>query len=170
MDPILVTSRLLLREMSRDDLDFVAAMLADPDVMRFYPKSYSREEAAAWIDRQVDRYARHGHGLWLVVDRDGGEPIGQVGLTLQRVEGEEVPEVGYLIHRPFWRRGFATEAAVATRDHAFQSLGRSRVSSLIRPENVPSQGVARKMGMEPVGRTVIHGGFEHLVFSVERTG
>jgi RimJ/RimL family protein N-acetyltransferase len=170
MDPILVTSRLLLREMSRDDLDFVAAMLADPDVMRFYPRPYSREEAAAWVDRQRDRYARHGHGLWLAVDRVGGEPIGQVGLILQRVEGVEMPEVGYLIHRPFWRRGFATEAAVATRDHAFRSLGRSRVSSLIRPENLPSQGVARKMGMEPEGRTVIHGGFEHLVFSVERTG
>jgi RimJ/RimL family protein N-acetyltransferase len=168
MNPILVTPRLLLRAMSMDDLDFVASMLADPDVMRYYPKLHSREEAEAWVRRQVDRYARYGHGLWLVLDRVDGQPVGQVGLTLQAVEGVEMPEIGYLIHRPFWRRGFATEAATATREHAFNDLGKSRVISLIRPENVPSQGVARKLGMESDGRTVIHGGFEHLVFGVER--
>jgi ribosomal-protein-alanine N-acetyltransferase len=168
MNPILVTPRLLLRAMSMDDLEFVASMLADPDVMRYYPKLLSRAEAEAWVGRQLDRYARHGHGLWLVVDRADGQPVGQVGLILQRVESVELLEIGYLIHRPFWRRGIATEAATATRDHAFNDLGKSRVFSLIRPENLPSQGVARKLGMVSEGRTVIHGGFEHLVFSVER--
>lgn len=169
MRPILETSRLALREMSLDDLDFVAPMLADPGVMRFYPRPCSRAEAEAWVRRQAERYARHGHGLWLVLDKVTGEPLGQVGLILQRVEGVEEPEVGYLIHRPFWRRGFATEAAAATRDHAFEAMGKTRVISLIRPENVPSQGVARKLGMEPDGRLVMHGGYAHLVFSVERT-
>ena len=60
------TDRLLLREMSPADLDFVAAMLADSQVMRFFPQRYSREESARWIERQVDRYRRDGHGLWLV--------------------------------------------------------------------------------------------------------
>ncbi len=170
MNPILVTPRLALREMSPDDLDFVAAMLADPEVMRFYPKCYSREEAEGWVRRQLDRYARYGHGLWLVLDRRLGQPVGQVGLTVQTVEGVEEPEIGYLIHRPFWRRGFATEAATATRDHAFTALGKPRVISLIRPENLPSQGVARKLRMEPGGRMVMHGGFPHLVFSISRTG
>src|SRR3954462_1166044 len=109
MYPILVTPRLALREVTLDDLDFVAAMLADPEVMRFYPRRYSREEAEGWIRREVDRYARWGHGRWLVLDRSTGQPVGQVGLTLQAVEGVEEPEVGYLIHRPFWRQGLATE-------------------------------------------------------------
>src|SRR5262245_20357533 len=104
----LETPRLVLREMSLGDLDFVAAMLADPEVMRFYPKCYSRDEAEAWVRRQLDRYARYGHGLWLVLDRAAGEPVGQVGLTIQMVDGAEEPEIGYLIHRPFWRRGLAT--------------------------------------------------------------
>ena len=163
--PILTTSRLTLREMSVGDLDFVATMLADPEVMRFYPKCYSRAEAEMWVRRQLERYIRHGHGLWLVLQTKSGEPVGQVGLTVQEVDGVEEPEVGYLIHRPFWRQGFASEAALATRDYAFHTLKKPRVISLIRPENVPSRGVAAKMGMAIEKRTM-RAGFEHLVFAV----
>jgi RimJ/RimL family protein N-acetyltransferase len=166
MQTIFETARLLLREMSFADLDFVAAMLADPEVMRYYPKCYSREEAEGWIQRNLDRYARYGFGRWMVLDRASGEPRGQVGLTMQDVEGVEEPEVGYLIHRPFWRQGLATEAATATRDYAFTQLGKPYVISLIRPENVPSQGVALKLGMKLRPNSVQHGGFEHLVFSI----
>jgi ribosomal-protein-alanine N-acetyltransferase len=164
---ILETERLILREMSLEDLDFVAEMLAHPEVMRFYPKCYSRDESAQWVERQMDRYLRDGHGLWLALDRVSGEPMGQIGLTLQQVAGVAMPEVGYLVHRPYWRRGLASEAAAATRDHAFQHLGVERVISLIRPENLPSQGVARRIGMRPEGRT-LHAGLEHVVFAVWR--
>jgi RimJ/RimL family protein N-acetyltransferase len=164
---IFETERLLAREMSIGDLDFIASLLADPDVMRYYPKRYSRAEAQGWIERQLVRYESHGHGFWLIEDRTTGAPVGQVGLLLQRVEDGEEPEVGYLVHRPFWRQGYATEAALATRDLAFGDLGLSRVISLIRPENVPSQGVARKLGMRPECRTTF-AGLEHWLFSVSR--
>jgi ribosomal-protein-alanine N-acetyltransferase len=168
-EPILETPRLSLREMTRDDLDFVAAMLADPEVTRYYPRCYDRIEAAAWIDRQVERYRAHGRGLWLVVDRGSGEPVGQVGLIPPRLADVPEDEIGYLIHRPYWRRGLASEAAAGVRDYAFVTLGRSRVVSLIRPENVPSQGVALRIGMvrEP-GRLVEQVGFAHWVFAIDR--
>jgi RimJ/RimL family protein N-acetyltransferase len=162
------TPRLAFRPLSPDDLPFAAAMLGDPDVMRYYPRCYSTEEARAWLARQAERYARDGHGLWLVSAREGGEPVGQVGLLMQQVDGAAELEVGYLIHRPFWRRGYATEAARACRDHAFVALGRRRVISLIRPENLPSQGVARKMGMTPEKRTTF-AGLDHFVFAVSRS-
>ena len=108
MNPILQTPRLLLCEMSPEDLDFVAAMLAHPEVMRFYPNCYAREGARAWIERQIERYARDGHGLWLVTRRATQQPVGQVGLTIQQVGDIEEPEIGYHIHRPFRRQGFAT--------------------------------------------------------------
>ena len=167
MPPVLETSRLALREMTLDDLDFVAALLAHPEVMRFYPQVYPRDEAQAWIERQIGRYARNGHGLWLVEDRATGEPVGQVGLVMQPVDGVEEPEIGYLIHRPFWRRGFATEAALGVRDWAFGTLGLARVISLIRPENLPSQGVARKLGMTPGTHVQFHG-LEHVAFAVRK--
>jgi RimJ/RimL family protein N-acetyltransferase len=168
MKQILETPRLVLREMSLADMDFVAAMLADPQVMRFYPKCYTREESETWVRRSLDRYARHDHGLWLVLDRAAGQPVGQVGLVVQNLQGVEEKEVGYLIHRPFWRRGFATEAALACRDYAFAALAVERLIALVRPENVPSQGVARKLGMTPAPGTVWYGQFEHLVFSLSR--
>ena len=165
---ILETPRLILREMSLDDLDFVAAMLADPEVMRYYPKCYSRGESQTWVERQIRRYERHGHGLWLVLEKATGRPVGQVGLLIQQIHGVEDKEVAYLIHRPFWRRGFATEAARACRDFAFDVLGRKRLFALIRPENAPSQGVAVKLGLQPEPDRVQHSGFEHIVFAISQ--
>jgi RimJ/RimL family protein N-acetyltransferase len=166
---ILETSRLMLRELMAGDLDFVAAMLAHPEVMRYYPKCYSRAEAGDWLQRQLDRYASHGYGLWLVRDKLTGEPLGQVGLIPPRaIIGADETEIGYLIHRPFWRRGFASEGAAACRDYAFDVLDRPRVISLIRPENLPSQGVARKIGLTAEDFRIDHAGFEHMVFAMKR--
>jgi RimJ/RimL family protein N-acetyltransferase len=167
MRVILETERLALREMTEDDLDFVAEMLADPDVMRHYPQTYDRSGAADWLARQRRRYVRDGHGLWLVVDRASGEPRGQVGLTLQAVHGVLEPELGYLVHRPYWRQGIAAEAAAGVRDWAFAALAPApaRLVSLIRPANLASQAVARRIGMREAGRAP-HAGLEHLVFAL----
>ncbi len=163
---VIETPRLGLREMSMADLGFVSEMLADPEVMRYYPAPLSRSEAQVWLERQMRRYREDGHGLWLVECRSSGEPLGQVGLAMQEVEGVREPEVVYLVHRPFWRRGVATEAATATRDYAFGRLGVGRVISLIRPQNLPSQGVARKLGMR-LEREAVFKGRRHLVFALE---
>jgi RimJ/RimL family protein N-acetyltransferase len=164
---ILETARLRLREISRADLDFVAAMLGDPEVMRHYEKPLSREEAESWIARQTARYARDGHGLWLVEERSTGAPVGTIGLVMQSVDGVAEAEVAYLVHRPYWQRGFAIEAALAVRDHAFGALGKARVISLIRPANLASQAVARRLGMALIS-TTLREGLEHLVFAVDR--
>jgi RimJ/RimL family protein N-acetyltransferase len=164
---ILHTARLALREMTPDDLDFVASMLADPEVMRFYPGTFDRAGASEWLERQRTRYTRDGHALWLVSEKASGLPVGQVGLVMQTIDGAPVPEIGYLVHRPHWGRGYASEAALGTRAHAFGPLGYPRVISLIRPENTPSQGVARKLGMTIRGRTW-HAGFETDVWGIER--
>jgi RimJ/RimL family protein N-acetyltransferase len=163
----LETPRLLLRTLEPDDLDFVALMLADPMVMRFYPRRYDRDEAVMWIDRQQARYARDGHGLWLAEERTSGEPVGQVGLVMQSVDGEELPEIGYLLHHRWWKRGLATEAACAVRDWAFGERGYPRLISLIRPVNSPSRRVAERVGMVRWKETV-HAGLPHDVFSITR--
>lgn len=104
---------------------------------------------------------------WHVADRASGAPIGQVGLLLQVVEGEPFPGIAYLLHHPFWGRGYATEAAIPLRDWAFTARGYSRVISLIRPENAPSRQVAGGVGMW-WWRGVLHAGLPHDVFSVAR--
>jgi RimJ/RimL family protein N-acetyltransferase len=172
MKTILETPRLKVRELVQGDLEFLAEMLNDAEVMRYYPKRLSRELSGEWIARQMERYASDGYGLWLAVNKATGDPVGQVGLVRQSVNGADECEVGYLIHRPFWRERFATEGGLGCRDYAFGTLRLPRVISLVRPENTVSQGVARNLGMEIVGRAP-HGGYEHLLFSVAnqaRTG
>ena len=161
---VLATARLVLRELTEGDLDFVASMLGDTEVMRHYPKPLSREEAAAWIARQRARYAADGHGLWLVEEKATGVPVGQVGLLRQIVEGAAEPEIGYLLHRPFWGRGFATEAAAGVRDDARTVRGLTRLVSLIRPANLPSQEVARRIGMTAEREVEFHG-LPHVLFA-----
>jgi [ribosomal protein S5]-alanine N-acetyltransferase len=167
MKTVLETDRLLLREMSHDDLDVIAATLADPDVMRFWPRPYTREEAVRWIERWVREYAEHGCGYWLMIERGTGQPVGQAGVVMLTIDGEQAPSLGYIVDKPFWNRGYATEAASACLEWA---LARWPVAiTPVRPENVPSLRVAEKLGMDEVRRTIYgSGGFEHILFSARR--
>jgi [ribosomal protein S5]-alanine N-acetyltransferase len=162
---ILQTARLILRELDLADLDFVAAMLAYPEVMRFWPRCYTRAEAEDWIARQQVRYARDGFGYWLVVEQATGQPIGQAGLLALEVDSRAETALGYILHRPFWSQGFATEAAVACLDYAFTTLGLARVIAPIRPENAPSRAVAARLGLRP-GPATFYAGFTHLIFAI----
>lgn len=164
---IVETKRLRLREMELGDLDFIATMLADAEVMRHYPSTYSRAEARGWIERQRTRYAKDGHGLWLAISRESGQPVGQMGLLLQEVEGTFEHEIGYLLHKPFWHQGLATEAALGIRRYGFATPGRRQLISLIRPANAPSQAVARRVGMT-LEKEVTFRDLIHLVYSIRR--
>jgi [ribosomal protein S5]-alanine N-acetyltransferase len=162
----LETARTFMREILGNDFDFLLRLMSDPQVMRYYPRPYGEKDVRDFINRMRTRYREDGCGLWLLVDRERGEPLGRVGLLRQNVNGVDEFEVGYMLHPMFWRRGLATEAALAVRDYAFTERKLPRVVSLIRAENVPSQGVAKKLGMEIVG-TSEQMGLPHQVFAVE---
>ena len=143
------TDRLILREMTGEDLRDLAEMLLDPEVMYAYEHAFSEREVWAWLERQQTRYRRDGFGLWALELRESGEMVGQAGLTWQPCEGETVLEIGYLLKRKHWHRGYAREAAAGCRDYAFTRLGAHRVHSIIKADNTPSIRVARAIGMEP---------------------
>ncbi len=111
--------------MSLDDLEFMAAMMSDPWVMRFYPKRLNRDEAVASVRKTLDRYERYGYGPWLVREKSAGRPVGRVGLLPQFVNGVAEIEVGWMIHRPYQLCGFASEAGRACASYAFRHLPRS---------------------------------------------
>ncbi|WP_369404806.1 GNAT family N-acetyltransferase [Piscibacillus salipiscarius] len=69
-------------------------------------------------------------------------------MTMQEIDGETVPEIGYHIHKDYWNKGYASEAALACKQYAFNKLGYDRVYSYTTLNNVPSQKVAEKIGME----------------------
>jgi ribosomal-protein-alanine N-acetyltransferase len=164
----LTTERLLLRRQTLDDLDALHAVLGDAQTMSFYPRPFTRQEVAErWIERNLRHYEERGYGMWALVLKGSDEVIGQCGPWPQTVEGRNEIELGWHVNRRLWRRGYASEAAAAARDHAFGPLGIARLISLVRPENVASAGVARKIGMT-VDRQITYAGLPHFVFSVAR--
>ena len=144
---ILETERLLLREMTQDDLPALQGILQDEETMYAYNGAFDEAETQAWLDRQLSRYAQFGFGLWAVVLKESGGMIGQCGLTMQLWRGDEVLEVGYLFNRAFWHHGYATEAARGCMEYAFDRLGAREVCSIIRETNLPSRRVAERNGM-----------------------
>ena len=121
MKKILETERLYLREMSMDDFDALYAVLSDREIMQHYPYIFDEERVRGWIERNMNRYKDNGFGLWAVCLKETGEMIGDCGLTLQNIEGEMLPEIGYHIRRDQQRKGYAKEAAAAVRDWAFKN-------------------------------------------------
>lgn len=165
------TARLRLREMTDHDLPALRGILQDEQTMAAYNGAFDEAMTRDWLQRMIDRYRSDGFGLWAVELRATGQMIGQCGLTRQHILDEDVIEVGYLFNRAHWGQGYATEAARACRNHAFERLGVDRVWAQVRDTNIASMNVAIRLGMTVRGR------FEkqyrgiampHLAFALDR--
>ena len=167
---IIETNRLSLREMRQTDYPALCKILQDTDVMYAYEGAFNEKEVQEWIDKQICRYKGTGLGLWAVILNETDEMIGQCGLTMQDYRNNQVLEVGYLFQKTFWHYGYATEAAIACRDYAFDKLGVDEVFSIIRDNNIASQNVAKRIGMTIKDRFMKHyRGIDmpHYLFSVK---
>jgi len=157
MTAILETRRLRLREFRPDDLDELATMVADEEQMRFYPGPRGREEAWAWIGRNVALYEEVGFGFWLIESRQTSEFLGYCGIRPLVLEAIAATEIGWHTKKTSWNRGIATEAAVGARDLAFNRFAQRRLVALIRPDHLASRRVAEKIGMREGAATVVDG-------------
>jgi RimJ/RimL family protein N-acetyltransferase len=162
VDP-LQTDRLLLRQLTHDDVDELLEVLGDPEAMRHYPRPKTREETVAWINWGIGLYPE-GLGLHAVVLRSTGEFIGDCGLTYQDVEGATEVEIGYHLKQRHWGHGYATEAALAWQAYARDTLGLDRLVAIVGPDNLPSQQVAIRMGMS-LEREFLKKGAAMLLYS-----
>ena len=146
-DIILETERLYLREMNQGDFHSLCRILQDNDTMYAYEGAFSDAEVQEWLDRQISRYQKWDFGLWAVILKETNEMIGQCGLTMQPWKDGEVLEIGYLFERRYWHKDYATEAARACKQYAFEILKADEVCSIIRDTNIASQNVAIRNGM-----------------------
>lgn len=165
------TKRLYLRELQPSDREALSKILQDEQTMYAYEGAFSDAEVQAWLEKQLKSYQRNGFGLWAAVLKVTGEMIGQCGLTWQELAGEQVLEIGYLFQRAFWHKGYASEAAMACKNYAFEMLQADEVFSIIRDTNVPSQRVAERNGMTRCGEFIKHyRGIDmpHYVYSVQK--
>lgn len=167
---ILETERLYLREMNQEDFSSLCKILQDKDVMYAYEHAFDDDEAQGWLDKQIMRYRQYGFGLWAVILKETGEMIGQCGLTMQDCNNRQVLEVGYLFQKAFWHKGYASEAAIACKEYAFEVLNADEVFSIIRDNNIASQNVAKRNSMTVTDRFIKHYygvDMPHLVFSIK---
>jgi len=169
---ILETSRLWLRKMKQSDFSSLCKHLQDKEVMYAYEHAFSDAEIQEGIDKQLQRYQKDGFGIWAVILKENEELIGQCGLSMQPCGADrEVLEIGYIFQKEYWHKGYATEAAVACREYAFEKLNADEVFSIIRDTNIASQNVAKRNGMSIQGMFIKHYygvDMPHYIFSVKR--
>jgi len=166
--PELRTQRLLMRGFREDDLDAWAAICADREVTRWVGEGDGLSRQRAW--RLMAYFLGHwdlrGFGQWALVERETGELVGRAGL----LQPEAWPglEVGWLVAREHWGRGFAPEAGRAAMEWARDELGADHIISLIEDANERSARVAEKLGMTVEGRTrIVDGRFEVRIFGTD---
>lgn len=153
----LETERLLLRQFCESDLDAYAEMSADTEVMRYLGTGQPLTRAEAWRSMAtiLGHWQLRGYGQWAVVEKASGAMIGRVGCW--QPEGWIDFEVGWTLRRAFWGKGYATEAASASVDFAFETLNRPYLISLIVPENQRSIRVAERLGERYMGSGEVRG-------------
>lgn len=157
----LETERLRLRPFTLDDVDaYYAGISSDADVMRYLPGGQPRQRSdSQWVISYFMRHAElHGFGVWAVEEKASGALIGHAGL--EYIPGAEEVEVAYTLAKASWGRGYATEAAAASLSYGFEALNLAAIYGLAFPENIASQNVMRKIGMEAQGVTDRYYGLE----------
>jgi len=176
---VIETDRLILRPWRTADHAPFGAMNTDPEVMRHFPSLMTRAQSDTMAVRLAERMDRQGFGLYAVEVRGGAPFVGYVGLQPVVPPHPAAPatEIGWRLARHAWGRGYATEAARACLDLAFDRLGLDEVVSFTAIGNLPSQAVMQRIGLRrdpardfehpalPVGDVLR----PHVFYSLRRT-
>jgi RimJ/RimL family protein N-acetyltransferase len=147
--PLLATDRLVLRGWTDADKAPFATMNADPRVMELFPSVLSADESDALIARTMEAFREVGFGLWAVERRTDRALLGFVGLAAPAWVAAFTPcvEIGWRLAFDAWGRGYATEAARAVLEFAFERLRLNEVVSLTTVANDRSRAVMERLGM-----------------------
>ena len=153
----LETPRLWLRKFRESDWEPYAVMCADPQVMRYLGAggTLSRDETWRAIAGMLGHWQLRGFGMWALESKETGKLVGRAGFI--HPAGWPGFELGWVLGKPHWGRGYATEAAREALRWAYEDLRRDRVISLIRHANAPSIKVAERLGSKLAGEVELMG-------------
>jgi ribosomal-protein-alanine N-acetyltransferase len=141
------TTRLFLRPLQPEDAEILQRIYQSEGVLRYFPNTIPPplEKVQRFIRGQGEHWEKHGYGNWGVLLAGGDEIIGWAGL--QYLPELDETEVGFLLDRTWWGRGYATEAAQASIKFGFDHFGLDHIIALVHPENPASQRVIEKCGL-----------------------
>jgi RimJ/RimL family protein N-acetyltransferase len=158
------TDRLTLRPLAMADVDDLVALGEDPEVTRFVDR-LDRAAAVERVRSAEREWRERGAGMFVALDRGDDRFVGRVGLRYWPQFDET--EIGWVLPRDDWGKGYATEAARAILDWAFASVDLAYITAMINPENAASLRVAGRLGMSELRRDVLVDE-PVIVFSVDR--
>ena len=166
--PTLHTERLMLRPFTMMDAESLHRILNQPNILQYFPgpDAPSIERVERIIEHQLTHWKEHSLGWWAVARQGENELIGWNGLQFLP-ETDEV-EVGYLLSKPFWGAGYATEGAGASLQYGFEILKLQQIIGLTHPDNTASQNVLKKCGMRYTGQKEYFG-MQLFRFSLSKT-
>lgn len=141
------TPRTVIRPYAESDAALVMSIFTDPITMSFWERPLSEDAVTAWVERNARSFRETGMGQMLVELRDTGETIGDCGIMRAEVDGREENDLGYIIHHPYWGRGFGTECARACLEYGLRDLRLRRVVANMPRDHAASARVAGKLGM-----------------------
>jgi RimJ/RimL family protein N-acetyltransferase len=148
IERMLETKHLILRPYTLQDFDALLLILSDPTTMHFWPRPYTGPEVKTWIERSMQSYVEHEFGRYAVVHKATQKLIGDCGILKGNIAGEVLNDLGYIIHHPYWEKGYATEAVQAVKNYAFQTLHLDVLYANMAYNHHASQKVAEKIGMK----------------------
>lgn len=165
--PIIKTRRLTLRPLQPADAVTLHRVYQNEGVLRYFPNPNPPplEKLERFIAGQQEHWETYGYGNWGVLPDGEIDVIGWVGLQFLPELNET--EVGYLLDKPFWGKGYATETALASLQFGFDHFAFSRLIALVHPENIASRRVIEKCGMTYV-ETIHLWGIDLMRHHIER--
>ncbi len=157
MTVIITTERLILRPLKESDATIFHQLLAEDGVLRYFPKSDPPPLASvqSLIANQAKHWAEHGYGLWGVELRQDGRFMGRSGL--QWLPDTQEIEIDFLLGRPFWGKGYGSEAGRAGLKFGFEEVGAKSIVGIVHPENEASIGLLEKLRLKLTRRTEYFG-------------
>lgn len=167
----LKTERLTLRYIIQDDFEELKAILRDKEVMHAWEYDFTDKDVQEWIDKNLELYKMHNLGFFIATENLSGNIIGQAALKPDTIEGKQHYEIGYILKKEYWHKGYATEAARALKDYAFNTLNLDEVIFEIRPDNFPSRKVAENLNAKICGefvKNVRNKRMTHLIYKLSK--
>jgi RimJ/RimL family protein N-acetyltransferase len=164
----LETARLRLRMFTPEDCEELSLITSDPVVMEHIAdgRPLSEEETRFNLDSIINGFKRRGFGRWALINKERDRLIGYCGLA--STIGEVGVEIAYLLARPYWGLGLASEAASACLRYGFEELQLDAIAGLTRPGNDRSRRVLERLGMKYLRHAYYHG-YDCVHYSIARS-
>ncbi len=168
----LKTERLILRYITQNDFEELKIILQDKDVMYSWEYDFSIQDIQNWIDKNIEFYRKYNLGYFLMIENGSGKILGQAALMPDIIDKHQYYEIGYILKKEYWHKGYAVEAAKALINYAFNILHLNEVIFEIRPNNLSSRKVAENLNAKICGKfikNVRNKKMTHLIYKLSKS-